>query len=489
MKILILGTPKSGTTALFDAVCGSFPAALHAFEPVTLGDLAQKNEHLVCKFLRLFTYDGGAENFDRVILAVRNRFDFLISALFFAPSICHGFTDNASVDRYLACIDKLRTGKADVTDLCDLLSDISEIDQLAYLRDISDKLLHIQASLSESKYLVVRYEDIMAGQYDSLAHFLERPVGAAGPAVEWSDYIKRTTSIQNWPRYFSQRDFLKFSEAFEGFHDHYGYRLELYSGASRSASWDETGAYVTKVVNRFRQENALPPYRPGGRRFAGTRDYERAFLALMREENLEEAVGFIDEAILQEPEIAGYHRLKARILLALGRKASAEAVATAALNLSPKSTDLLALLRDLAVERSDRAAELAFHRDLAKLEDKEAAWRRLIFLLIREQAFDEALLCCEELLGRFPANSAYWQGYARVLLHCSRPRDALQAASKALELSPDAAAHWAVYARTLAQVDRPREALAAADKAAQLDPRKAVPRGVLDAWEARSRSD
>lgn len=141
MKLLILGTPKSGTTALFDAVCGSFPDAVHAFEPTRLGDLAQKHERLVCKFLRLFTYDDGAKAYDKIIIAVRNRFDFLISALFFSPSICHGFTENAAVQRYLSCIEKLRSGEADVTDLCNLLSDVSGIDQLAYLRDISDALI------------------------------------------------------------------------------------------------------------------------------------------------------------------------------------------------------------------------------------------------------------------------------------------------------------------------------------------------------------
>lgn len=347
-----------------------------------------------------------------------------------------------------------------------------------------------------SQYLVVRYEDIMAGHFDALERFLGRAVGSAASAVEWSGFIKRTTSVENWPRYFSPRDLERFSAAFEGFHDHFGYELDpascrarlAPSPGSRAVTWEETGDYVITVLNRFRSENALPLFVPGGDRFAGAHPYEQAYLALMRQENLEEGLGFIDEAIEQEPGIAGYHRLKARILLALGRKTSAEAVAMGALELRPRSTDLLALLRDLAVERGDRATELTFHRDLAKMEDKEAAWRRLIFLLIRERAFDEALVCCEDLIARFPENSAYWQGYARVLLHCDRADEALQAASEALKLSSETAAHWAVYARTLAQVGRPKEALEAAGKAAQLDPQKAVPRGVQEAWEARCRS-
>ncbi len=82
MKILIYGTYKSGSTAVYEAIRQSGVQYGTYYEPEDLSEINFTRKHILCKYLNIQNFESDAsiiESFDKVILLVRNPIDRLIS--------------------------------------------------------------------------------------------------------------------------------------------------------------------------------------------------------------------------------------------------------------------------------------------------------------------------------------------------------------------------------------------------------------------------
>jgi hypothetical protein len=201
MRILILGYPKTGTTAISYMVKNAFPDYDYSFEPADLA--AQKGDNLIVKSLLncppqrdLFEC---IDSFDKRIFITRDPRDRFISGLLYRT----GFHRDVDIDH---CMEILRRKEEhnDVT--------LREIYREFAGEDITKEEIRVQcrmmyvAYMYDESYCLLRYEDFVDGNLSELEEYLGCDLDAKVDDVGPYGRVSRTKYYGSWRRWFRESD-------------------------------------------------------------------------------------------------------------------------------------------------------------------------------------------------------------------------------------------------------------------------------------------
>lgn len=174
--------------------------------------------------------------------------------------------------------------------------------------------------------------------------------------------------------------------------------------------------------------------------------FDRAVL-LFEAGRWSEAERVFRDALIEEPESASCHAMRALCLLNLGDVAAAKWPSDEAVRIEPDNAYVHFVRAALiAHECAERSVILVFHR------------------------FYEAEKAIETAIQLDPENAAYHEMAASIAFEFLRPRRCLKRLEKSIELDSQSASAWALRAQASMSLGKHRAALDCIDEALRLDP-------------------
>lgn len=212
-KVVIVGHARSGTSLLHGRLCASLPGALGFFEPSDPGFLQQAKAAsgaVVAKLLlpvpeAIASQLGAA--FSRRLFLVRDPRDVLVSALLYVggfevmwrweePRIAQAL-------ELLRCKEK-EPAAVGLLELFDALRDGFSLDHIAASLQLIDDFLATQDE--RYPFFVVRYEDILAGNTQTLERVLGFALAAEVALGNGLERVTRTGGMGSWRSWCTPAD-------------------------------------------------------------------------------------------------------------------------------------------------------------------------------------------------------------------------------------------------------------------------------------------
>lgn len=274
MKLVIAGSPKTGTTGLFykirNSVAGPvrelFEPGLHVPEPVD-----EARSVLAKKLIipgRVQEFESFA-SFDKKIGIVRDPRDWMISSLLY--SVYHMprcYEDAAITARLLTLLQEKGNDPASVSVLA-ILSFIWSINSqnpellerrsgsaAASHPSLAHALNHYKEHLSlmtgffdhHPDYFVVKYEDFVEGRLEELENYLG--FALAGKAVVGTEFqrVIRTKGAGDWRNWLTEEDVDFFQPVFDPFLRKFGYADEWELAAAPRIPAEHAAGYVGNLI-------------------------------------------------------------------------------------------------------------------------------------------------------------------------------------------------------------------------------------------------
>lgn len=256
MRILVVGTGKSGTTGLFDLIDSSGkrqfgPRFQAQFEPKTLDEAESFQPDLgVSKILleRMLKFDNldFAKRFTRQVMIVRDPRDNVVSRLLWYIATRINRVDQPERDRIMAA---LRRKQDDPTSMSTLalyraITPLTGNDAESGARRFS----YIPASpmLQELGFFRLRYEDFVDGKLDEVRRYIGFPLTIGTRSEDSRPNVRRAGRHGDWRNWFLDEDYRFFVD--ERLLAGLGYSTARYEG-SKTISFDETVGYVERLAS------------------------------------------------------------------------------------------------------------------------------------------------------------------------------------------------------------------------------------------------
>ncbi len=231
MKALVVGKSKTGTTAVSKALEQSLGQADYYLEPKSLAFFCQPIKdpaNLVVKILyeppwtrRLNLLRGiicneWPLNFDRIVFTIRDPRDEFISRLhyFVSPYIEHQNYREGNVDHWLNLI-RAKEAEPSAHSVIMMARAAEELFPNIDLVDAQFRLAKRYYNLIRTlpdNCFVMRYENFIQNQWSELSSYLGMPVRFDGNVGRDLAKTKRSSSCDNWKRYFTDEDLAVFRE-------------------------------------------------------------------------------------------------------------------------------------------------------------------------------------------------------------------------------------------------------------------------------------
>jgi hypothetical protein len=270
LKVLIVGLPKSGTTALLFKLKQALPA--HAlclyepkrFEPCTTSGKQDVLAKILIGALGDVDYPSFRE-FDKRILIVRDPRDHFVSRLLYRACADPEFrNDDAKVSAF---VETMRQKEADPRSL----SLLTLLDRYNDLRDdgrpqisapgavyrswaIGSYPMALTFHRQEGEFLIYKYEDLVAGFHAPLENYLDIavPPGAAIVAEQY-DHVFRTGSAGDWVNWFTAPDVEFFRPHLLPYMLEYGYADDWTLAAAPRIKSEHASKFVLRSVAHRRK--------------------------------------------------------------------------------------------------------------------------------------------------------------------------------------------------------------------------------------------
>jgi hypothetical protein len=260
---LILGTGKSGTTALYFRIKNSLSGeAQGLFEPREREPIAAAvaaNRPLVAKMLLPIApelLDELKQWFDRRILLVRDPRDVVVSSVLYTSAYDYCWKHSeAQIRAHLGLLraKEADSGRVSVLCLLEALWDGFDRNEFAALIETLSRQLHALASPPHD-YFVVKYEELIAGRLSPLEAYLGfRLTGndAVDPAFS---RVVRTKGSGAWRDWFTPEDTAFFAPLVRPNMIRFGYDTEDWrTRAGAQLASTHCSDYFLKVVNERRR--------------------------------------------------------------------------------------------------------------------------------------------------------------------------------------------------------------------------------------------
>lgn len=275
MKILILGLPKSGTTALFFKLKPILPATGWClFEPRRFEPPSWPELDVLAKILIGDPDDFDYPSFDafqKRILIVRDPRDHLVSRLLYRACADPDFRrDDTKVKAFAEAIREKETTPRSVS-ILDL------IDRYNWLRDEGRVLPTTGIPRSwaigcypralafhhnDERLYLYTYEEFVTGNYRGIEQYLGCALPQGDALVpEQYDHVRRTKRSGDWRHWFTEEDVNFFRPHLLPYMRAYGYADEWKLAEQPHIAPEHASGFVLRSVGHRRRElETLPPH-------------------------------------------------------------------------------------------------------------------------------------------------------------------------------------------------------------------------------------
>ncbi len=271
VKILIVGLPKSGTTALFSKLREALPADTPSlFEPRRF-DLPETETTVLAKILIGQAGDvdyASFRPFEHRILIVRDPRDHLVSRLLYRACADPEFReDDSKVSRF---IETMRQKEAhprslSLLDLLDRYNGLRAEGQppspppksaLPRSWATGSYLMALDFHRREGAFLVCKYEDVVAGRYEPIEHYLgmRLPPGEAVVAEQYR-HVAQTKGSGDWRYSLTTADVDFFRPFLLPYMHAYGYEDEWTLAAEPRIPPEHASEFVERSVAHRRRSD------------------------------------------------------------------------------------------------------------------------------------------------------------------------------------------------------------------------------------------
>jgi hypothetical protein len=266
LKIVIVGQPKTGTSALFFKIKNSFHGrSLCLFEPrpeqiVSPVNAFSDDTMVLAKVLLL--NDGQRHEyisgFDRQIFITRDPRDRLISALLYSVRDSSYFNDDSKVSRLLSALELKEKQPASISvatlwKLCIELDNRTSFD--AWVSNLPRSLDFVFRFCEAYPQMYrLKYEDFIDERLEPLQDYLQMPL--AGEARVSGEYarVERTRSYGNWRDWFTPSDVELFRSAYRTYMSVFSYDDDWSLNDTPTILPQHASGYVRRIVEQRRQE-------------------------------------------------------------------------------------------------------------------------------------------------------------------------------------------------------------------------------------------
>lgn len=284
MKVLVLGTAKSGTTAVYTAIRNALgdetdylyePSQREEFEVVT----RSVNRNVLAKVFFTIASKVALDfsMFDKVVLLTRDPRDVTISFLLF-----NFLMNYRSREAMPSIIALLRRKEADPRSLslqqlsdqsADLCTRVPRWDSLAAQLDYSMEL-----TKSHPEFFTARYEDFIDRNVEGLSHFLGLPISAEVEVGEWVKHVARSKGYGDWKHWFTAEDVDTFRPLFEPYLEFYRYDPQWSLAPDPVVRREFASGYIEKNLKEIEANPLLKARPPEG----VLRQFRRALARFLR---------------------------------------------------------------------------------------------------------------------------------------------------------------------------------------------------------------
>lgn len=251
-KVLLIGQPKSGTTALFFAVKEAMASGVRAlFEPKEfISEVNDANTGVLAKILTGMKIEYTSFlSFDKKILITRDPRDRIISDLLYLPYERY-YQDLKGLERFIHLLKLKERDPLSVS--------VREL----WETYIPSELLETRFQLWNQKFfeaektfepvLIMKYEDFVDGNVRALEDYLGLKINTKIQVDPGFQRVVRSKSYRAWKDWFTEDDRAFFGPLFSEYMKHYGYSENWCVNKVPKIDKNQSSEYVLRIVNERR---------------------------------------------------------------------------------------------------------------------------------------------------------------------------------------------------------------------------------------------
>jgi hypothetical protein len=271
-RTIILGLPKSGTTALFYGVRNALPQPpRELFEPLDAAAITahQHQRHFLTKVLPTSWEQPFSpallHDFTHRLFIVRDPRDVLVSRVLYViwntqihqnPAAVHAWLDLlAQKQRQPHSIPLTELIRVNATWRGQTLE--QELERIAP----ATAMLH-QLQQASPAHCVLRYEDMVADRLTELETYLQLPLPRPFKVDAKVNRVARTQGSGNWKHWCTPADEPLLRPLLATYLQAYGYPPDWHLATEPIISPEHSTHYVLKIVNQKRAQEKLSPLAP-----------------------------------------------------------------------------------------------------------------------------------------------------------------------------------------------------------------------------------
>lgn len=254
MKVAIIGMPKTGTTALYSYIKRSLGRGTFSlFEPKSKrevqGALGLKKKNILIKFMlgKLGSSGFSAEDFDKVVVIVRDPRDFFVSALLYRFNSPGLAKDKSKASELIKLFEKKEKHPAEVSCIS-LLEAFSEGASKKLESNIQSQFEMMTELCEQNDFFTLKYEDMIDANLEALSDYLGVRVVNEAADSAWTKKISRTKGYGDWKNWFTLEDLNFYSPVMQSFMARFGYKNEIIDSNQQSISPQHCSEYIERLI-------------------------------------------------------------------------------------------------------------------------------------------------------------------------------------------------------------------------------------------------
>ncbi|OZV69242.1 sulfotransferase domain-containing protein [Winogradskyella aurantia] len=262
-NLLVIGAPKSGTTALLyklkNALGGNDVAEY--FEPShleTINKAITKNKKSITKVVAIKQIDMQAiSNFSKIILIPRDPRDQFISAMLYEAGY-HSLWDKDEeliLEFYSALCQKSK--QPDSINCIDMW--VKYVGHSLPLNEFVQRNEYLRSFYKESNAFVLKYEDFIKQDFEKTEKYLDLSLNSGEIAVVPTRFnrVVRTKGTGSWKDWLTAADLEFFKDKFSNYYRDFGYTHLDWELDHNKIDKEFSSNYFLKTVNEKRKQEGL----------------------------------------------------------------------------------------------------------------------------------------------------------------------------------------------------------------------------------------
>lgn len=256
-NLLIIGAPKSGTTALLYKLKNALETGRSVkeyFEPEQLGVInsaIKKHKKSVTKVVAIRAiHPEDTTNFSKIILIPRDPRDQFVSSMLYEAAFHSLWDENETTIKefYQALCRKAENPKE--SNCIDLWN--TYVSKTLSLDEFVNRNEYLRKFHLETESLVLKYEDFVADKFDGIEKALEVQLNVEGEIPSTFKRVIRTKGSGSWKDWLTQSDLEFFKVKFSDYYHDFGYDEIEWQLDHNSIEKKYASDYFLKTINSKR---------------------------------------------------------------------------------------------------------------------------------------------------------------------------------------------------------------------------------------------